>query len=73
MKWDVPARIVGSFMVVSAYFIVLHVNTLVGASMHFFADIISIPYFVRTKSWDVVVMLAFLLSISLSKICSQFL
>ena len=64
---DIPARIVGSFLVVTAYFIVLHVSTFYGAIMHFVADAISIPYFVRTKSWDVVIMLAFLLINSTSK------
>ena len=65
---DIPARRVGSFLVVTAYFIVLHVSTFYGAIMHFVADAISIPYFVRTKSWDVVIMLAFLLIISTSKL-----
>tara|TARA_B100000035_G_C20999224_1_gene554057 strand:+ start:834 stop:1109 length:276 start_codon:yes stop_codon:yes gene_type:complete len=65
---DVIMRIVGSIMVIVAYFIVLHVNVLLGVIAHFIADLISIPYFVRTKSWDVVVMLGFLLCISFSKL-----
>jgi hypothetical protein len=59
---------VGSALVTIAYFIVLHVNVLVGVTAHFVADLISIPYFIKTKSWDVVIMLAFLLFISLSKL-----
>ena len=55
---------------IAAYFIVLHVNLLLGVVIHFIADLISIPYFVRTKSWDVVIMLTFLLAISLSKLVS---
>ena len=65
---DVPARILGSFLVISAYFVVLHINITVGAIMHFIADMISVPYFIRTKSWDIVIMLVFLLAISTSKI-----
>jgi hypothetical protein len=61
-------RVIGSALVIVAYFIVLHVNVLVGVGAHFVADLISIPYFIRTKSWDVVIMLAFLLFISLSKL-----
>tara|TARA_E500000318_G_scaffold54723_1_gene50978 strand:- start:10007 stop:10198 length:192 start_codon:yes stop_codon:yes gene_type:complete len=61
-------RIVGSALVIIAYFIVLHVNVIVGVATHFIADLISIPYFIRTKSWDVVIMLTFLLVISLSKL-----
>lgn len=68
MKLDVIMRIIGSTGVIAAYFVVLHVNVLLGVGMHFVADLISIPYFVRTKSWDVVVMLTFLLIISLSKL-----
>ncbi len=65
---DVPLRIIGSALVITAYFVVLHVNVILGVTLHFVADLISIPYFVRTKSWDVVIMLTFLLVISLSKL-----
>ena len=65
---DIKMRIVGSALVIVAYFIVLHVNVVVGAVTHFVADLISVPCFVRTKSWDVVIMLSFLLMISLSKL-----
>ena len=67
MKLDVLGRIAGSVLVVSAYFIILHVSAGVGAGIQLVGDAISVPYFVRTKSWDVVIMLAFLLVISLSK------
>ena len=65
---DVIGRIIGSILVVSAYFVVLHIDTTIGVIMHFVADTISIPYFIRTKSWDVVIMLIFLLCISFSKL-----
>ena len=65
---DICMRIVGSGLVIIAYFIVLHVDVMVGVVTHFIADLISIPYFIRTKSWDVVIMLTFLLVISLSKL-----
>ena len=63
-------RIVGSITVIAAYFVVLHVNVLAGVIMNVIADTISIPYFVKTKSWDIVVMLGFLLAISFSKLLS---
>lgn len=65
---DVILRIIGSTGVIIAYFIVLHVNVALGVALHFIADLISIPYFIKTKSWDVVIMLSFLLTISLSKL-----
>ena len=68
MKLDVVGRVTGCALVIIAYFVVLHVSTTVGACIQLVGDTISVPYFVRTKSWDVVVMLAFLLCISVSKL-----
>ena len=70
MKTLTRMRIVGSITVIAAYFVVLHVNVLVGVIMNVIADTISIPYFVKTKSWDIVIMLGFLLAISFSKLLS---
>ncbi len=68
MRIDVIARAIGSFLVIISYFVILHVSATVGAMMMLTADAISVPYFIRTKSWDVVLMLTFLLCISSSKL-----
>ena len=68
MQIDTLGRIIGSFLIVSAYFIILHVSATVGAVMHLFANIISIPFFIRTKAHDVVIMLSFLMVITLTKV-----
>ena len=68
MNIIVPMRITGSILVITAYFVVLHINITLGVMLHFVADMISVPYFIRTKSWDVVIMLMFLLAISFSKL-----
>ena len=68
MQLDTTGRIIGSFLIVTAYFIVLHVSATIGAAMHLLANIISIPFFIRTKAHDVVLMLSFLIIISISKI-----
>ena len=70
MKTLTAMRVVGSIMVIAAYFVVLHVNLTAGVVMNVIADTMSIPYFVKTKSWDIVVMLGFLLAISFSKLLS---
>ena len=70
MKTLTAMRVVGSIMVIAAYFVVLHINLTTGVIMNVIADTISIPYFVKTKSWDIVVMLGFLLAISFSKLLS---
>jgi len=63
-------RVVGSITVIAAYFVVLHINLTFGVIMNVIADTISIPYFIKTKSWDIVLMLGFLLAISFSKLLS---
>ena len=68
MKLITCMLIVGSIGVIVAYFVILHVNVLAGVIINFIADLISIPYFVKTKAWDVVLMLSFLLAISFSKL-----
>tara|TARA_B100001287_G_C22632028_1_gene505663 strand:- start:443 stop:655 length:213 start_codon:yes stop_codon:yes gene_type:complete len=70
MKTLTGMRIIGSIMVIAAYFVVLHVNLVTGVVMNVIADTLSIPFFVRTKSWDIVLMLGFLLAISFSKLLS---
>ena len=68
MKLDVIARVIGSCLVIISYFVILHISATLGAIMMFIADAISVPYFIRTRSWDVVLMLSFLLCISFSKL-----
>ena len=70
MKTFTLMRIAGSIGVIVAYFVILHINVLAGVIINFIADLISIPYFVKTKAWDVVIMLSFLLAISISKLLS---
>ena len=73
MKLDVTMRVIGSAGVVVAFFILTHVSVALGVVVHFIADAISIPYFIRTKSWDVVIMISFLLIVSMSKIIPSYL
>ena len=68
MKLLTTGRIIGSFLIVTAYFIVLHVSATLGAAMHLIANVISIPFFIRTKAHDVVIMLSFLMIISFTKL-----
>ena len=68
MQIDTQGRIIGSFLIVTAYFIVLHVSATIGALMHLVANVISLPFFIRTKAHDVVIMLSFLMVISFTKL-----
>lgn len=68
MRMDEISRIIGSALVIIGYFIVLHVNTKLGAGIHLTADLISLPFFLRIKAWDIIIMIGFLTTISMSKI-----
>jgi len=67
LKADTISRIIGSVLIVVSYFVILHVNVITGTVLHAVADLISIPYFIRTRGWDVVIMLSFMTCISISK------
>ena len=61
-------RVVGSGLVISAYFITLYLDVVTGVIVHLFAMSISVPYFIRSKAWDVVVMMAFLMTIGAGRL-----
>jgi len=65
---DEYGRIVGSVLVVTAYFVILHMSQTYGVIINLIADSITIPYFIRTKTWDVVILLAFMITISTSSL-----
>jgi len=67
LKADTISRVIGSVLIVVSYFVILHVNVITGTVLHAVADLISIPYFIRTRGWDVVIMLSFMTCISVSK------
>ena len=68
MRLDTWMRVLGSFLVIAGYFVVLHVDMISGLLVHIAACAISLPYYVRTRSWDVVLRLSFIISISASKL-----
>lgn len=61
-------RIVGSGLVISAYFITLHFDVVLGVIVHLVAMSISIPYFIKSKAWDVVTMMVFLMTIGAGRL-----
>ena len=61
-------RSVGSRLVISAYFITLHLDVVTGVIVHLIAMSISVPYFIKSKAWDVVIMMAFLITIGAGRL-----
>ena len=61
-------RVVGSGLIIAAYFITLHLDVVTGAAIHLIAMMISVPYFIKAKAWDVVIMMAFLMTIGAGRL-----
>ena len=61
-------RIIGSGLIIAAYFITLNLDVLAGVVVHLTAMIISVPYFVKLKAWDVVIMMTFLMTIGAGRL-----
>ena len=59
-KIDVPQRILGSTLVIVGWYMLIHTHTPVGMGLSLVGDTIAIPYFLRTRAWDVVVMICVL-------------
>lgn len=61
-------RVVGSGLVIAAYFITLNLDVVTGVIIHLTAMSISVPYFIKSKAWDVVIMMSFLMTIGAGRL-----
>ena len=68
MKIDVPLRVLGSLLVVFAYYVIVHIDVTVGVVLSLTGDLLALPFFIRTRAWDVVAMIGFLSLVSISKL-----
>ena len=68
MTLSVSLRIMGSILVVLSYFVILHVSPTVGVIGNIIGDSITLPYFIQVRAWDVIMMVAVMNIISLSKL-----
>lgn len=65
---DVPLRILGSLLVVTAYAVIVNVDVTIGVGLSFTGDLLALPFFIRTRAWDVVAMIGFLSIVSVGKL-----
>ena len=61
-------RVIGSGLVIASYFITLHLDVVTGVILHLTAISISVPYFIKSKAWDVVIMMCFLMTIGTGRL-----
>lgn len=68
MKPDERARIISSILVVTAYYITMYHDTVTGARIYMIANTLALPYMIKTKCWDVVILLSFLIIVGLPRV-----
>ena len=61
-------RMIGSGLIITAYFITLYFDIVTGVIIHLTAISISLPYFIKLKAWDVVIMMSFLITIGTGRL-----
>ena len=61
-------RVVGSGLIIAAYFITLNLDVVTGCAVHLTAMVISVPYFIKSNAWDVVIMMTFLMTIGTGRL-----
>ena len=64
-------RVVGSGLIIVAYFITLNLDVVAGVIIHLTAMSISVPYFIKSKAWDVVIMMSFLMTIGAGRLITS--
>jgi hypothetical protein len=72
-KIDVPLRVIGSGLVVVAYAVIVYANVSAGVGLSLLGDTLALPFFIRTRAWDVVFMIGVLGFVSISKLISTLL
>ena len=68
VKLDVILRVLGSVLVVVSYIALVHIDTVLGVRLQLLGDGLAVPFFIRVKAWDVVVMIGVLSFVSISKL-----
>lgn len=68
IDWLVWARRVGNVMIPLGYVVLLNFDLLTGIIIRLIANFIIMPWAVRSKMWDFVALVSFLMSIEIHKL-----
>lgn len=66
--WSVALRIVGNIITVIGYFVLLHLNPLVGSCLKIFGFSLIIPFCWKAKLYDVIALAGFFMVLDVSNI-----
>jgi len=62
------ARILSSITIVFAFYMTLYHDSVMGAKLYMFGNLLALPYMIKNKCWDVVALLTFLIIMGLPKV-----
>ena len=68
LRADEAIRILGSTLVIVGWFVVLNVSATIGGALSLVGDCLALPFFARTRAWDVVVMIVVLHVVTVHKL-----
>jgi len=68
MKSDEAIRVLGSLLVIVGWFVVMNVSVSIGGLLSLIGDCLAIPFFARTRAWDVVIMIVILHTVTIQKL-----
>jgi len=60
--------VTGSGLIIAAYLITLKLDVVTGVAVHLTLMIISVPYFIKSKAWDVVIIMTVLITIGAGRL-----
>ena len=68
MRSDEAIRILGSLLVIVGWFMVMSSYIYIGGLLSLIGDCLAVPFFARTRAWDVVVMIIILHTVTIQKL-----
>lgn len=61
-------RILGSVLLIFGYFVLLYVDIRLGCTIRLIGNLVMIPFAIKIKTWDIVILESFFSVIDISKI-----
>ena len=68
VDWPVWGRRVGNVMIPLGYIVLLNFDLLTGIIIRLIANVIVMPWAIRSRMWDFVALVSFLMSIEIHKL-----
>jgi hypothetical protein len=61
------ARIISSLVLCIAYIITLYYDDVIGAKLYTIGNALSLPYMIKNRCWDIVLLLSFFIVVGIPK------